>query len=903
MAQAQAKLIDLPSQDDATTPLLSQYLAIKAQHKDCLLFFRLGDFYELFFEDAVKASRALDIALTKRGQFQGQDVPMCGVPFHSYENYLARLIRRGFHVAICEQTEDPATAKKRGHKAIVNREVVRIVTPGTVTEDSLLDARTANNLACVAMVGDELAVAWVDLAAAVPGCQQIELADAASALARINPSEILLPQKLFERADMLEVLSSWKDQITAQPNSRFDSENAKQRLLDVYKVSALDAFGNFSRAEITALGALIDYVALTQKSDLSHLSRPQNATEAHAAIDVATRRNLELIKTLQGEKQGSLLYAMDRTRTGAGARLLSARLMSPLVDVGAINRRLDAVGFMVNRKQLAEKLQENLRQTPDLERALARLALGRGGPRDLASVRDALRQATLMRSQLLAVDQALLPEEIKSSMLALGDHNNLADKLGNALAADLPMFARDGGFIARDYSAQLDELVELRDDGRRLIASLQQKYASASGVSALKIKHNQVIGYHIEVSPANADRLLAQKDLFIHRQSLASAIRFTTVELSELERKITEAADKALAVELQIFSELVDSVAERMQALRGTAGALAEIDVATALAELAIEQNYVRPVVDDSLAFEISCGRHPVVEQVLRGEGGGSGFVGNDCNLATDKRLWLLTGPNMAGKSTFLRQNALIAIMAQMGGFVPAKAAHIGVVDRIFSRVGAADDLARGRSTFMVEMVETAAILNQAGERALVILDEIGRGTATYDGLSIAWATVEHLHEVNKCRALFATHYHELTALASRLSSLYCATMRIKEWKNEIIFLHEVAAGTADRSYGIHVAQMAGLPASVVARAAEVLKSLEAQAGNGKARDKGAAIANDLPLFAATTAPIPQAALPMSAEPTISRELYDLLQSINPDDLSPKEALEMIYKIKMQNLK
>jgi DNA mismatch repair protein MutS len=865
---------------------MAQYLALKAQHPDCLLFFRLGDFYEMFFEDAVKASRALDIALTRRGQHQGQDIPMCGVPAHAYENYLARLIRQGFRVALSEQTEDPAEAKKRGAKSIVARDVVRIVTPGTVTEDSLLDARAANYLASVASVGDDLALAWIDLASGQPFAQDVAASELGGALARLEASEILVSEKMIERPDLFEIFAGWRDRLTVQPNSRFDSDNARRRLQTLYKVSELSSFGDFTRGEIMALGSLLDYAELTQKGDLTHLARPRKMSAAEAvAIDPATRRNLELTRTLAGEKQGSLLAVIDRTMTGAGARLLAQRLVAPLTDVAGVEKRLDAVGFMAKASALRQSLRDHLRQTPDLERALARLALGRGGPRDLAAIRDALMSAEAMRSALLAANS--LPEEIDEQTKALGEHSALIDRLARALAAELPLLARDGNFIARGYAPALDELVMLRDDSRRLIAGLQENYAHLGGVTGLKIRHNQVIGYYIEVTPLHADKLLARKDVFIHRQSLASAVRFTTVELGELERKITEAADKALAVELQIFADLTSEVVHRLDDLRRTAGALAALDVAAALGELAVEQNYTRPLVDASLAFAIKGGRHPVVEQSLRKNAGGVSFIANDCDLAPEHRLWLLTGPNMAGKSTFLRQNALIAVLAQAGSFVPAASAHIGVIDRLFSRVGASDDLARGHSTFMVEMVETAAILNQAGERALVILDEIGRGTATYDGLSIAWATVENLHEVNRCRALFATHYHELTSLASSLSHLRCATMRIREWEKEIIFLHEVTEGVADRSYGIHVAQMAGLPPAVIARAEQVLKTLEAEKAPNRKTSVQDKVAT-LPLFSAA----PQ-------EAPMNPELKSLLTALKPDDLSPKEALDLLYKLKV----
>jgi DNA mismatch repair protein MutS len=690
MSSAQASLLPDLTPEETATPLMAQYLAVKAQHKDCLVFFRLGDFYELFFEDAIKASKALDIALTRRGQMNGQDVPMCGVPAHSYENYLSKLIRKGFRVAICEQTESPVEAKKRGAKSIVTRDVVRIITPGTITEDSLLDARDANYLACLTNAGEDLALSWLDLASGQPCSQTVSVAEISGALARINPAELLIPQRLVEKPEMYEILMPWRDQLTPQPNSRFDSDNGERRIKALYNVKELSSFGDFARAEVAALGALLDYAELTQKSDLKHLARPQKLGLTYiVAIDPATRRNLELTRTLSGERSGSLLATIDRTMTGAGARMLAARLVAPLTDVNAIAQRLDAVAFMAKATALREKLRAALNQSPDLERALARLALGRGGPRDLASVRDAIKQAEVMQSLLLA-EAKNMPDDLLAEAKALGEHQNLTGRLDRALAADLPMLARDGNFIARGYAPQLDELVALRDDSRRLIAGLQQNYANKSGVAGLKIRHNNVIGYYLEVTPTHADKLLTNKDLFIHRQSLASAVRFTTVELSELERKINEAGDKALAVEMQLFADLVSEVLQRLTELRRAAEAMAALDVAAALAELAVEQNYARPVVDDSLNFNIKGGRHPVVEQALKAAHSTTPFIANDCDLAPDNRLWLLTGPNMAGKSTFLRQNALITLLAQMGSFVPATSAHIGTIDRLFSRVGAA---------------------------------------------------------------------------------------------------------------------------------------------------------------------------------------------------------------------
>lgn len=878
--------------------MMAQYLDIKGQHPGSLLFYRMGDFYELFFEDAVQASAALDITLTKRGQHQGEEIPMCGVPVHSHEQYLLRLIRQGFRVAICEQTEDPAEAKKRGSKSVVRREVVRVVTPGTITEDGLLDARSNNYLAALAEAGGEGGLAWLDLSTGELTLAPVERAGLGAALARLAPGEVLLPERLFQTDELEPVWAEWRDRLTIQPNARFDSENGRQRLLALYGVGTLDAFGSFSRAEVAAAGALVDYVELTQKGRLPRFDTPRRQGAGQVLeIDPATRRNLELTRTMNGDRRGSLLAAIDRTVTGAGARLLSARLSAPLTDPARIARRLDMVSLLVEQTHLRLDIRAELGQTPDMERALSRLTLDRGSPRDLACIRDGLSRALTVRGRLAYGDAGPLPEGLARVADGLlggegADHEALIDLLSRALGPELPLLARDGGFIAAGYSAPLDELKGLRDDSRRHIAGLQAQYAEQTGITSLKIRHNNVLGYYIEVTATHADKLMSEKHRadFIHRQTMAGAVRFTTVALSELEREVAEAGDRALALELDLFAKLVAEVVAKADYIATTARALATLDVTAALAELAVERNWCRPHLTDDLTFEISAGRHPVVEEALAEQGGGA-FVANDCGLSPGQRLWLLTGPNMAGKSTFLRQNALIAVLAQMGAYVPAASATIGVVDKLFSRVGAADDLARGRSTFMVEMVETATILNQATQRSLVILDEIGRGTATFDGLSIAWACVEHLHEVARCRGLFATHYHELTALAAKLAELSCHTMRIKEWRGEVVFLHEVAAGSADRSYGIHVARLAGLPPEVISRAEQVLKILE----KGDQASAATRLAEDLPLFAALQAR--PAAPAIVTQPEISK-VEEALAALNPDELTPREALEQLYRLR-----
>ncbi len=889
-----------PLPGGGATPVMAQFLEIKQAYPDTLLFYRMGDFYEMFFDDAVLAARALDITLTRRGRHEGEDIPMCGVPVHSHEGYLLRLIRQGFRVAICEQLEDPAEARKRGSKAVVRRDVTRIVTQGTITEDSLLDARRHNLLAAVAEAAGEVGLAWLDLSTGEVAVQPVLQTGLNAALARLDARELLVPERLVQRPEIFELLAEWKPRLTVQPDARFDSENGRRRLLALYRVGTLDAFGSFSRAEIAAAGALVGYVELTQKGKAPTLAPPYRVLPGTTLeIDAATRRNLELTRTLAGEHRGSLLSVIDRTVTGPGARLLAARLATPLTDGSAIDRRLDVIGYFLGDETLRDAVRDLLKQIPDLERACSRIGLDRGGPRDLAAVRDALGGTAALRD-LLAPTAATTawPADLTRLMADLGQPGDseaiFAARLMRALGTDLPLLTRDGGFIARGYSEVLDELFTLRDEGRRMIAGLQARYIERTGVGGLKVKHNNVLGYHVEVTAAHGDKLLtgANRELFIHRQTMANAIRFGTLELAELERKLSEAGDRALALELELFADLVAEVVGRAGPLGALARALAALDVACGLAALAAERRWCRPVIDDGLDFEIQAGRHPVVEAALDAAGGPA-FVANDCSLAPERRLWLLTGPNMAGKSTFLRQNAVIAILGQMGSYVPAASARFGVVDRLFSRVGAADDLARGRSTFMVEMVETAAILNQAGPRALVILDEIGRGTATFDGLSIAWACVEHLHNVTRCRALFATHYHELTQLAGKLPRLTCQTMRIKEWHGDVVFLHEVVAGTADRSYGIHVARLAGLPVAVIARAEEVLRILE----SGDHATAMTRLVDDLPLFSAAVRR--PAALAAPASPPAAPSAVELaLRQLNPDELTPREALDALYRLR-----
>lgn len=874
----------------APTPMMAQYLSVKEAHQDCLLLYRMGDFYELFFDDAEIAAAVLNIALTKRGQHLGEPIPMCGVPHHSVDQYLAKLIAAGHRVALCEQTEDPAEAKKRGgSKAVVNREVVRILTPGTLTEDAHLEAGRATYLAAAAQVGDQAALAWLDLSTGVFEVQAlpapIAKGDLEAALSALDPGEVLAADTALDLAELGPALNGLGQRLTLQPAARFSSRSGEQRLLALFELADLSVLGDFGRAEISAAGALLDYVDLTQKA-AKPLIKPlkQRRSQAALAIDAATRQNLELTKTLSGKRAGSLLANIDETLTGAGARLMADRLSSPSADLELIACRHEALSYLLNAPSLMSDARALLKAQPDLARAVQRLSLGRGGPRDMLALAATLESSAALKALLNMAHESLpLQGELIEAREKLGDFSALQATLQSALKYEVPLLARDGGFVRPGYREDLDEQLRLRDDSRQLIAQMQAVLVGQTGISSLKIKHNNVLGYFIEVTAANADKMPSDPEAgFIHRQTLGSATRYTTVELSGLADKIRAAGETALALELTVFDELRDLILSQADALLTLADALATLDVNAALAQVAQTRGWVRPQMRDDPHLKIEGGRHPVVEAALKKDGG-SPFIANDLVQGPEDHIWLLTGPNMAGKSTYLRQNALIIVLAQMGAYVPADRAEIGLIDRLFSRVGASDDLASGRSTFMVEMVETAMILNQATERSFVILDEIGRGTATFDGLSIAWATVEYLATQIGCRSLFATHYHELTALADRLPVLSCHSCQVKEWEGQVIFLHTVAPGAADRSYGIHVGKLAGLPAPVIARAQEVLDRLESE------EELSSALSADLPLFAVTPA---TSAAPIKSNPALER-----LGDLNVDTLSPREALNLLYEL------
>lgn len=885
-----------PQMSPALTPMMAQYFEIKAVNPGYLLFYRMGDFYELFFEDAEIASAALGIVLTKRGKHLGQDIGMCGVPIHAANDYLNKLIRLGHRVAICEQVEDPKEAKKRGAKSVVKRAVVRLITAGTLTEDDHLDARASNFLAALSMVrhGEtDFALAWADVSTGETFTADLSAEQLQDELARIDPAELLLTDATREVLVQKHLFApAWAEIAQAAPAQSFDSEAASASLRAAFPAGEFDPTA-LSRAARAALGAIVAYVRESQKGVGIALRAPLfDSTARHMAIDAATRASLELHQTQRGLQRGSLRQAIDLTVTAPGSRLLSARLASPLADAAAINERLDAVALLVNDTMLTGRLRADLKSVPDLARALTRLALDRGGPRDLAAIGKAVGAARSLAAHFAQLEDmpAVL---VRLSQTLAAAPLPLASELAAALDDEMPLLSRDGGFVRKGFDGPLDSERALASETRVVVAALQARLMDETDVRSLKIRHNGVLGYFVEVPASHGTRLLEEphRQSFIHRQTLANAMRFTTTELAELEGRIARAHDAALEIELRIFGALRDNVLKLTAQLRELADSLAELDVTAALAHLAATRSYSRPEIDNSLAFKIVGGRHPVVEDMVTAEG--QSFVANDADLSGDDaigggRLWLVTGPNMGGKSTFLRQNALIAILAQMGSFVPANLAEIGVIDRVFSRVGASDDIAHGRSTFMVEMVETAAILNRATRRSLVVLDEIGRGTATFDGLSIAWAAVEALHETTGCRALFATHFHELTSLAKTLTRVSNVTMKVREWEGEVVFLHEVGPGAADRSYGIQVARLAGLPEPVLARARQVLTVLEQRSAGTASSSQKASVLDDLPLFAHQPAP-----RPVRQDP-----VHTALDAVRPDEMTPKQAIEALYELK-----
>ncbi|MGA9659892.1 MAG: DNA mismatch repair protein MutS [Asticcacaulis sp.] len=890
----------LPAPDiEGATPVMAQYIQIKAQYPDAILLMRMGDFYEIFFEDAVIASQALSLALTKRGTFQGKDIPLAGVPAHAADAYIAKLIRLGHRVAVCDQLEDPAEAKKRGSKAIVKRGITRVVTPGTLTEDTLLEERGTNRLVALSSRGGVMALASVELSTGDIEVLEVEAEQLGAQLSALRPSESLIADRLLTDEALYPLLKLHAGVIQPQPASLCDPAGGEARLLKLYGVQTLDGFGRFSPAEISALGLLAAYIDLTQAGKIPTLKPPSRVrSQNYLSIDAATRHSLDIDRTQSGKREGSLIAALDMTVTSGGSRLLLNRLSRPLYQPADIHARLDALEWLLPRRDLREHLRHLMRSLSDQARALSRLSLNRGTARDLSIIASGLAIGETLANALNDATQdstnLATPAEIEAILTALTPSLRLSalrDRLERALVDEPPLKLSDGGFIRTGYHAELDEARSLRDDSRQIILALEQRLVAETGI-AVRIKFNNVLGYFIELSTKLAEQLVAQDEQkqFIHRQSLANQVRFVTTELTELDGRIQRAAQQGLALEMELFEALREEVRQSAAEIQAAHDAICALDVTSANAGLAEEQDAVRPKIDDGLRLEICRGRHPVVAAALKTQG--KPFTPNDVELDADgadfARLSMVTGPNMAGKSTYLRQNALLIIMAQAGLFVPARSMHLGVVDRLFSRVGAGDDLAQGRSTFMMEMVETAAILTQATQRSFIILDEIGRGTATYDGLAIAWACAENLHDVIRARTLFATHYHELSRLEERLQFVNNLSLTAREHNGELIFLHEAKKGSADRSYGVQVARLAGMPPAVVGRARDILARLEADNQTQLRLD-------DLPLFSQAQILQSQAAHAAVAAPS---KIETAIKGLNPDDLSPREALEALYNLR-----
>ena len=864
------------------TPMVAQYLSIKKNHLDCLLFFRMGDFYELFFDDAIEAAKILEITLTKRGSYNGEDIPMCGVPAHSSDLYLSKLIKNGVKVAICEQTKAPIKKNPNSNQNLMKREVVRIITPGTLTDDNILEPKNYNFLLSVLYNSKFIGLSWVDISTGDFYSKRVEKKQLISELQKIDPNEIIFKCNPTEEN---KLFIEFEDYNYSKVTERISEIDCLRKIKNALNLSDTKKLEDFYKEEIIASGYLLDYIYRTQKGKLPNIRfLVSKNTINEMVIDHSTFKNLEILESNSGFKGGSLVSVIDKTSTSSGGRLLKKYLSAPLYNVEKINQRLDVVQFFVENNQVSQNIKANMISIADIERTLSRISLGRSTPRDLGSIRDAMLYIINIKNIL---ENQEIPVELLNQKNELIINQNLIEELQNSLNEVLPINIKDD-FVKPKYSKELDEIKNLRDSSKNHIEDLKKKYISITGIGSLKIRHNNILGYFIEVTNKFSDKIIENiplefKNFFIHRQSMANTKRFTTLELAELEGKIASAAERVIKIEAEIFDKICFQVLESSKILYRNAKAIAEIDLFLSLSFNSIEKSYIRPIIDDSKCFEITGGRHPVVEQIINSSG--NTFTPNDCNLSDKNRLWLITGPNMAGKSTFLRQNAIIALLAQIGSYVPADFAHIGIIDKLFSRVGAGDDLARGRSTFMVEMTEAAGILNQATPKSLVILDEIGRGTATFDGLSLAWASVEHLHEINQSRTLFATHYHELTALKAQLQNLKLYNLKVKEWDGEIIFLHLVEPGSADKSYGILVAKLAGLPKVAILRAKQVLEVFEKR----DIKENKSLGISELPLFSDSN----QNDLDKRTE-----EIIEILKYIDPDKCSPKEALEKIYELK-----
>ncbi|HAG53094.1 MAG TPA: DNA mismatch repair protein MutS [Alphaproteobacteria bacterium] len=865
------------------TPMMKQYLELKAKYPKFLLFYRMGDFYELFQDDAKTAASVLGITLTQRRSSKDVDgVPMCGVPFHAAEGYIAKLVRNGFKVALCEQVESPAQAKKeRGASALVKRDVVRLFTAGTLTEESMLSPTENNYVLSVIKNMSEYVIAWLDISAGSFNYSKVAYDDISTEICRIAPSEIILSESLAEKL-VTDFPELDYNKFTEKYHDYFNHSRCEDLIKKTYKVDTLQGFGIADKGEVIACGTLLQYIAETQMRDVDNLSKPTELkSNAILHIDAQSRANLEIMRTTRGEIKGSLFDAINYTLTPFGNRKLQEFLATPLQDLNIINHRLDAVEELLKKLLVKQDLMSDLKLFGDFERSLSRIAYDRASPRDLLVIKNAAKLFNPLAEKLDELDGAIFAQ-IANSLRGFEELEILLDKA--LLDEDLPLLARDGNFIKAGFCAEFDKYKSLSTNGLTMLRNLEAAEQEKLGISTLKVKYNKVWGYFIEVTKQYADKI---PEHYIHRQTTTNAMRFTISELMDLEREISSSGSLSLERELQLFKLITDSVMGIHGKLMNAAGGLAELDVFCSSSTLAEKKNYVRPELTTGLDFDIKKGRHPVIEKTVEN------FIPNNAEL-TDSKLWLITGPNMAGKSTFLRQNAIIALLAHVGLFVPAESAKIGLVDRIFTRVGASDDLSKGQSTFMVEMVETANILNNATERSFVILDEIGRGTATFDGLSIAWGCVEHLVKKNKSRGLFATHYHELTVLQDSFDKIENHHVKVKEWDGEVVFLHEVGEGASPGSYGIHVAKIAGLPKTATNRAQKILATLESTKlidANGKVSTAD----NSMDLFSMANFSEPEVIIEKDEK---AERLKQVIADINVDDLTPREALDYLYSLK-----
>ncbi len=863
------------------TPMMQQYLRIKAEHPNSLVFYRMGDFYELFYDDARRAARLIDITLTSRGQSAGEPIPMAGVPHHSVETYLARLVRKGESVAICEQIGDPAKSK-----GPVERQVVRVVTPGTVTDDALLEQRRETLLAAVARRagkdGASFGLAWLDLAAGRFTVLECD-GDAAllAELERLKPAELLVPE---DHARELGALVDGAARV--RPPWHFELASASRLITDQLGTLDLRGFGaDDLPLAIAAAGALLQYVRETQKTALPHITKLAVEERGDALqLDAATRRNLEIDVSLSGQDSATLFTLVDSTVTPMGSRQLRRWLNRPLTDQLELRRRYQALALLIDARRF-EGLREPLRAIGDVERILARIALRSARPRDLTALRASLAALPGLRALLSRIEAPLVAE----LAAAVGEHGDVAELLQQAIAEEPSVQLREGDVIAAGYDAELDELRRIATHTDDYLLELERRERARSGISSLKLAYNRVSGFYIEISRSQADDV--PKD-YIRRQTVKNAERFITPELKSFEDKVLGAREKALARERELYEQVLTQLVDRLAALQATAAALSSLDCLAALAERAAQLNWVEPRLVSETRLEIRGGRHPVVEHFIE-----QPFVPNDVVLDASRRMLIVTGPNMGGKSTYMRQAALIVMLAHIGSFVPAERAVLGPIDRIFTRIGAGDDLAGGRSTFMVEMTEAANILNNATDKSLILMDEIGRGTSTFDGLSLAWAVARHIARVNRSFTLFATHYFELTALANEIDGVANVHLDATEHRDGIVFLHAVKEGPASRSYGLAVAQLAGVPREVIAAAREYLAALEKGGAHPPPEAAGARAR------ARTTMQTPQAQLPLEppAPPPVDPRLLELeaaLRAVNADDLTPRAALDLVYKLR-----